>query len=107
MTIRPKLTTGKNLPSASIGIKPRDGGKNILIAFADIAGSSNRHIKFPVRAKRDVFPSVVSFGRIVIRYNHRFRWTIQFLLDAGKLDDPADLRDVKVAILEGDSIRRI
>ena len=76
----------------------------LLRRVAIVAGHPDIEIKLAVRAEVQILPAVHLLLRQRVDHHHRLRRRVQRVFDILKLHDPADLRHVQRAILEGHAI---
>src|ERR1044072_4424315 len=92
---------GINLKSCSIRIQTRDRSENRIFFFTHIAGCAYGNIQFVIGTKRNKFPSVMGFVRILVKYNYGLRRLLQMVLNIIITGNAADLCYIKASIAEG------
>ncbi|MCY1408830.1 hypothetical protein D9M71_241600 [compost metagenome] len=94
---------GHHLAAAAIDVHALQIGVARAFGTADVARRADRHIELAVRAEGDELPAVVGFAREFGRQRFGLRRLIQMRLDVAQDDNPADRRDVQIAVAEGDT----
>ena len=98
--------TGENLAAGTIGVHAQDAGKR-RFGFADVAGRTDRHIEFSVRAEGDEFPAVTRIVGQGVSHHHGCGWAIQLPVDVVETQDAIDGRHVEVAVLPCHTYRHL